>query len=543
MLSQTEHAGSRRTAIKETGLAEVIFSRTTLDTELVELATSALNHWGQDPRGRYGICFLLRITLFRFREGIYARLRQRGLVADIAPWLLKVLREELGMGANRAALQLRMGCSRLPAFQALGLADMFSKTQHTAGEAVLNTASAWLLKTRISPTDSAWLLSCLAAQILSRMPRESYVTGMQLLLSSLAAQWPKSELTETEKNNVTEAFSRDPRHLGQLVIKLRSGNDTRSLLRTAIRSISLNLDLCEDKSEEEIARTHILNTGNIASNVTLLATLLLRFDELIGKPAGREAAMMFGPPLLQHIEFLSSPYIALRQPTVWEQRATRALISVNVLLETLSQTPFAKQSTQGVLIKPTLKEGARLFEVVGEHTDKLDLSGLPEDIMLKLCQFERTDWNRAERTDAYMRNLALPILMRTFAAWAQPDVTRFDAPQAEALFVEAANAVVHRRNWRISEEILIAWLDLAATHAMIRGDSEALMLIEQLWRGIPQRQHLSHAQPARTSTNIGSVVCEAARGDPHALGRLKENDRWRLSCLVSMLDARAAEPK
>ncbi|WP_175692692.1 hypothetical protein [Burkholderia ambifaria] len=542
LLSRIGYADSRNNPVTQTGLAELIFAGKTLETNLLELAMTGLEHWGGDPWGRHGICFLFRITLFRFRQAVYAPLWHTGLLSHSAPWLLKVIREELGMGADAAVLPLRMARSRLAPFCALGLASMFAAAQRSAGATTLATASGWLRNAGISDTDSAWLLSYLSAHLLSRMPPNSSPADMQQLLSSLAAQWPQTELTDTQIDNVALAFWRDPRQLGELTHKLRAGNDTRSLLRVATRSISINLNLCEDISEAETARAGSLNKNEIASNVTLLATLLLKMDELLNKPAGREAAIAVGVPLKLRNTFLSSPYIASRQPATWQQEATRALISVNVLLAVLNQTPLGKQSTQDPLIRPTLEEATRLFEVLGEHTDKLDLSGLPENIMLALCQFERPRWNRAERTQAYMQNNALPVLLRAFAAWAQPDVTRFDVAQAEGLFARAARTVVYGRNHRLGEATLIAWLDLSSSFALIRGQEELLALIERLWSNIPQHHRMNFPLLPGNFTDIGSVVCQAARGDTQAIGLLKANNRWSSSLLVRVLDTHAAAP-
>ncbi len=540
LLSCISYPDSRRSPVTQTGLAELVFTREKLDADLMELATTALEQWGADARGGYGTCFLFRITLFRFREDVYAPLWHSGLLPDGAPWLLKVLREELGMGADAAALSLRLARSRLAPFRALGLASMLATTQRSAGSTALATASEWLRKADISDTDSAWLRSYLAAQILSYMPRERFQTAMQQLLSSLATQWPQAELTDAQIDNVTRAFWRDPRHLGELVCELRAGSDTRSLLRAAIRYISINLHLCEDMSEEEAARAGSLDNNAIASNVTLLAKLLLRTDRLLKKPAGREAAIVVGAPLKQRIRFLSSPYVASRQPTTWEQEATRALISVSVLLEVLNQTPLGEQGTQDPLIQPTLETAACVFEALGEHAGRLDLACLPENLMLKLCQFERPGWDPGERTQVYMLNKALPVLLRAFAAWAQPDAARFDAAQAAELFAKAAHASVYGRNRRLGEAILVAWLDLASSYVLIRGNEKELAVIEHLWRNIPLRQQARSPLPPGNFTDIGSVVCQAARGDTQAISLLKANASWSSSHLLSVLDSRAA---
>ncbi|WP_143331252.1 hypothetical protein [Burkholderia aenigmatica] len=542
VLSRISYADNRRSPVTQTGLAELIFAQEKLDTDLVEQATTALEQWGADARGRYGTCFLFRITLYCFREDVYAPLWYSGLLPDSAPWLLKVLREELSMGADAAALPMRLARSRLAPFRALGLASMLAEMQHGAGSTALATASQVLREAGISDTDSAWLLSYLAAQILSHMPRMSFQADMQQLLSSLAAQWPQTELTDAQIGNVTRAFWRDPRHLGELICKLRAGGDTRSLLRAAIRSMSINLHLCEDMSEDEATRASSLDKNTITSNVTLLAQLLLTMDKLLNKPAGRESAIVVGQPLKQRVGFLSSPYVAARQPTIWRQEAIRALISVSVLLEVLNQTPPEQQGTQDPLIQPTLETAACVFAILGEHTDRLGLECLPENLMLKLCHFERPDWHPAERTQAYMLNRALPVLLRTFAAWAQPDPERFDAAQAEALFVEAAHASIYGRNRRFGEAILVAWLDLASSYVLIRGSEEELVLIERLWSNIPLQLQARSPLPAGNFADIGSVVCQAARGDTQAISLLKANARWSSSQLVSLLDAPAAAP-
>ncbi len=305
---------------------------------------------------------------------------------------------------------------------------------------------------------------------------------LDALFSKMASAWPMGGLTERQLNTLERAFIDTPEKRYHLACALANSDDKKTLLKRNIAELESFLSLNEPGTDEYLQPIE----ASINRLFQWAARSLIALYSDDKKSIGKRTSLLVEKLAKFSDNLLKQPFIAARQPGLWQSVATRAAGAYLFALIVVGFVPIERRAEVIQLNQHALDYAFRLLrshlpEPATGNTfrifDALALLAVHQMAFCKTPDDARKSWALQEDLAGFPRALAL---------WSSPVLVEQHKDLAYSLFRRVAQIPlsVHDRDKQLSR--MVTLLDQALAYSHISGATELVSWLIELWADVYQ---------------------------------------------------------
>jgi len=480
-----------------------VIRRSKLDVETLKLADRICNRIGGNSGGRYGLHFITRLF---FNLDIVAFSNWFNENESNALYRISVeLSENLVFekSKEKTNLLIKQGSNFLKILAVSALTLNFDNKHKFWG---IEELASFISSAGIDKGDAVWM----AMHCLKRS---------DLVINDLALVWPEEGLTDHQLEQLNYAFDRDRSEIRYSIAESIQNDSNKKLLLTQnVNDFKKYVGITKGISDDSISFNQY--DDNL---VIWAAKSFVELHKNDDKELSRIVGSLVGSFSKKLENFISQPYMSVRQVQKWQYSTSRLAIIHYFVVNTYYATPDEHKQDIESLFSYAIDHIVMLLKAIQECWCPL-INDLPDHLSRVTASVLRDVSSIRVKQEDIILEKNLPDYFRALVIWGNPSLIENNINLASSLFQAVGKFTSNRSLQNRNFNRILNLLDVAIASAESKDQQKVII---NLWENVCQNWGgvLDKKWQVTAAWLVGAV-----NGDQDAIDQLQDSDELN-NCL------------